>query len=175
VDEHLFLENILERIYGQIDKADVVVGEMTGRNPNVFYEIGYAHGLHKPVILVTSNASDIPFDLMHYPHVVYGGELRTLKAELEKRIKWCIEHPDLLKTRDAFRVSAGGVLDQMAERITNYLKANEFTKISFDRLATLMGFSEEQARALIQGRPEQFRYSLLKGNKPGIGLVETRC
>src|ERR1700735_3927748 len=64
VDEQLFLENILERIYGQIKTADVVVAEMTSRNPNVFYEVGYARGLGKPVILLTSNASDIPFDLM---------------------------------------------------------------------------------------------------------------
>jgi nucleoside 2-deoxyribosyltransferase len=83
VDEQLFLENILERIYGQIEKADVIVAEMTGRNPNVFYEVGYAHGLGKPVILLTSTSADIPFDLMHYPHVVYAGQIRLLKAELE--------------------------------------------------------------------------------------------
>jgi nucleoside 2-deoxyribosyltransferase len=51
VDEQLFMENILDRIYGQIAKCDVIVAEMTGRNPNVFYEVGYAHGLGKAVIL----------------------------------------------------------------------------------------------------------------------------
>lgn len=172
VDEQLFLENILERIYGQIAKADVIVAEMTGRTPNVFYEVGYAHGLGKPVILLTSKAADIPFDLMHYPHVVYGGQIRTLKAELEKKIAWCIEHPELLRSQTSFRSSAGSALDQMGDQIITYLTENRYTKMSFERITKLMGFPEEQVRDLIQKSPEKFRYSLLKGDKPGIGLLK---
>jgi hypothetical protein len=172
VDEQLFLENILERIYGEIEKADVIIAEMTSRNPNVFYEVGYAHGLGKPVILLTRSSQDIPFDLMHYPHVVYGGQIRTLKAELEKKVRWCIEHPERLKSQKSFRSSAGSALDQMGEQITSYLTANRYTRISFERLTTLMGFPEEQVRNLIQKWPSKFRFALIRGNKPGIGLVK---
>lgn len=171
VDEQLFLENILERIYDQIRNADVVVAEMTGRSQNVFYEVGYAHGVGTPVILVTSDASDIPFDLKHYPHVVYSGQLRTLRTELEKKISWCIKNRGSLKKRDSFRSLAGNGFDQMGEQIVNYFEANQYTKASFDRIEKLMGFPESQVRALIQQQPHRFRYSLLKGNKPGIGLV----
>ena len=45
VDEQIFAESILTRIYNQIAKADLIVADMTGRNPNVFYEVGYAHAL----------------------------------------------------------------------------------------------------------------------------------
>jgi nucleoside 2-deoxyribosyltransferase len=89
VDEQLFLENILKRIYHQIESADVIIAEMTSRNPNVFYEVGYSHGLDKPVILLTKSAVDIPFDLQHYPHIVYEGQIRTLKSEIEKKVRWC--------------------------------------------------------------------------------------
>lgn len=47
VDEQLFGESILDRIYNQISKADVIVADMTGRNPNGFYETGYAPALGK--------------------------------------------------------------------------------------------------------------------------------
>lgn len=93
VDEQIFVENILERVYNQIAKADVIIAEMTGRNANVFYETGYAHALNKRVILLTQNADDIPFDLKHYPHVVYGDKIALLKSELEKRVRWCVENP----------------------------------------------------------------------------------
>lgn len=93
VDEQIFVENILERIYNQIAKADIVVSEMTGRNPNVFYETGYARALNKRVILLTHNVDDIPFDLKHYPHIVHGGEIAQLKTQLEKRIRWFINNP----------------------------------------------------------------------------------
>src|ERR1700726_3375113 len=77
IDEQIFAESILSRIYNQISKADLIVADMTGRNPNVFYETGYAHALNKKVILLTQAADDIPFDLKHYPHIVYSGKISS--------------------------------------------------------------------------------------------------
>ena len=93
VDEQIFAGSILERIYNQIEKADVVVSDMTGRNPNVFYETGYAHARAKHVILLTQNVEDIPFDLKHHAHLIYGGSIVNLKSELVKRLGWAIDHP----------------------------------------------------------------------------------
>jgi hypothetical protein len=43
----------------------------SSRNPNVFYELGLAHALSKPVVLVSSNEEDVPFDLRHIRVIVY--------------------------------------------------------------------------------------------------------
>ena len=78
IDEQIFSEGILDRIFNQISKADVIVADMTGkRNPNVFDQVGYAHALGKIVILLTQNTDDIPFDLKHRQHTVYGGKIET--------------------------------------------------------------------------------------------------
>ncbi len=90
VDEQIFTEGILERIFNQISKADVIIADMTGRNPNVFYEVGYAHALGKIVLLLTQNTDDIPFDLKHRQHIVYGGKIETLRKELINRLIWAI-------------------------------------------------------------------------------------
>jgi hypothetical protein len=83
VDEQVFhSEKILERIYNQIEIADFIIADMTGRNPNVFYEVGYAHAKGKTCILLTSSADDIPFDLKHHRHIVYGNSITTLKSAL---------------------------------------------------------------------------------------------
>jgi len=66
---------------------------MTGRNPNVFYETGYAHALGKKVVLLTQKADDIPFDLKHYQHIIYAGRIADLIPELEKRVRWAIQQP----------------------------------------------------------------------------------
>lgn len=100
VDEQIFNERILDRIYNQMAKADLIIADMTGRNPNVFYEVGYAHALGKLTILLTQNADDIPFDLKHFPHIVYGKKISTLRDALEKRVKYFIENP-LGKASDA--------------------------------------------------------------------------
>jgi hypothetical protein len=93
IDEQIFAESILARLYNQIAKADLIVADMTGRNPNVFYEVGYAHALGKTVILLTKNADDIPFDLKHYPHIIYHGSIAGLKENLQKRIAHYLANP----------------------------------------------------------------------------------
>jgi len=94
VDEQIYKESILERIYNQISKADIIIADMTNRNPNVFYEVGYAHALGKTTILLTNNSEDIPFDLKHYSHIIYDNKIIKLKEELTTRIKWCVENGD---------------------------------------------------------------------------------
>jgi hypothetical protein len=58
----------------------------SGRNPNVFYEVGYAHAKNKLCVLLTKSAQDIPFDLKHHRHIVYTSVL-DLKAKLLQDLK----------------------------------------------------------------------------------------
>jgi hypothetical protein len=91
IDEQIFTEGILDRIFTQISKSDVVVADMTGRNPNVFYEVGYAHALGKITLLLTQAVEDIPFDLKHRQHIVYAGKIDALRKELAERLRWAIQ------------------------------------------------------------------------------------
>ena len=112
VDEQIFTEGILERIFNQISKADVIVADMTGRNPNVFYEVGYAHALGKIVLLLTQNADDIPFDLKHRPHTVYAGQIDILREELTQKLNWAISELKRKKSQissEQFIVSISGI------------------------------------------------------------------
>jgi nucleoside 2-deoxyribosyltransferase len=88
VDEQIFQEGILERIYRQIQAADIVIADMSGQNPNVFYEVGYAHALDKLCVLMTKNAADIPFDLKHHRHIVYGDSINGLRESLAEELSW---------------------------------------------------------------------------------------
>ncbi len=62
---------IIDQIWEGINGAKVLVAELTSRNPNVFYELGLAHALDKPVVLVSSNEGDVPFDLKHIRVIYY--------------------------------------------------------------------------------------------------------
>jgi hypothetical protein len=94
VDEQVYQGNILDRVYNQIAKADFIIADMTGKNANVFYEVGYAHAIGKSTILLTQHNDDIPFDLKHFPHVVYNN-ITALKAELKKWVEWNIQNPKI--------------------------------------------------------------------------------
>jgi hypothetical protein len=62
---------IMDQIWRGIRAAKVLVAELTSKNPNVFYELGLAHALEKPVVLVSSNQEDVPFDLRHIRVILY--------------------------------------------------------------------------------------------------------
>jgi hypothetical protein len=62
---------IVDQVWRGINAAKVLVAELTKRNPNVFYELGLAHALKKPVVLVSSNEDDVPFDLQHIRVIYY--------------------------------------------------------------------------------------------------------
>ncbi len=62
---------IMDQIWSGINDAKVLVAELTTRNPNVFYELGLAHALEKPVVLVCGNETDVPFDLKHIRVIYY--------------------------------------------------------------------------------------------------------
>jgi hypothetical protein len=62
---------IIDQIWRGINAAKVLVAELTTRNANVLYELGIAHALKKPVVLVSSNQSDVPFDLQHIRIIYY--------------------------------------------------------------------------------------------------------
>jgi nucleoside 2-deoxyribosyltransferase len=89
LDEQIFSESMLNQIYTQIYKSDFIIADMSGKNPNVFYEVGYAHGQNKNVILITNDGNDIPFDFKHYQHIIYNkNNLTELKQKLIERIQF---------------------------------------------------------------------------------------
>jgi hypothetical protein len=86
---------IIQDVVALIDRSRIVVCDCTGRNPNVFYEVGIAHTLGREVILITQNDSDIPFDLRHLRYVHYhnNGEGRAaLSASLHARMQTILGH-----------------------------------------------------------------------------------
>ncbi len=88
--------NIISDIVGHLASADIVIAEMTGRNPNVFYELGVRHALSNKTILLAQRAEDIPFDLTPYRTIIYRFTPRGVKQlaeRLEAFIKELLNNP----------------------------------------------------------------------------------
>ena len=89
-DEIYTGQNILGDIWTSIQSAEIVVADLTGKNPNVMYELGLCHALWKRVILLSQNRDDVPFDLRAWRVIWYdftfAGATR-LKEELQRAIQ----------------------------------------------------------------------------------------
>jgi hypothetical protein len=76
---------IINEIRTAIKECDVVIADTSGANPNVCYEVGYAHALDKPTVLICRRGEKLPFDLQGTNHLMYSNIIslrEPLKAKL---------------------------------------------------------------------------------------------
>ena len=90
-DEVFTPGSIMEQIRSAIQQARICIADLTGKNPNVLYELGIAQTLGKPTVLLTQDTADIPFDLKQYRMIVYDLTslelLKSAKIALGKAIQ----------------------------------------------------------------------------------------
>jgi nucleoside 2-deoxyribosyltransferase len=70
----------------RIKTADVVIAELSGANPNVFLEIGYAWGKGRPTILLAKSSEELRFDVRGQRVLKYENLVELRKA-LRKELK----------------------------------------------------------------------------------------
>lgn len=62
---------IIQDIWFLIQDATIILADLSERNPNVLYELGLAHAIQKPVILLSNNIEEVPFDLRSLRILIY--------------------------------------------------------------------------------------------------------
>ena len=82
-DELFTTGSVVEQIWEQIEKAKLLLADLSGKNPNVFYELGLAHAAKKPVVFTAAHLDDVPFDLRHLRVIIYD----TREPEWASRLK----------------------------------------------------------------------------------------
>ena len=83
---------IIDDIWELISTSKVIVADCTGRNPNVFYEMGIAHAIGKPLIMLTQNSKDIPFDVQHRSYIKYstGDNIDDTIRDFHKKLEFSL-------------------------------------------------------------------------------------
>lgn len=98
-DEIYSRPQIMADIWKSIRTARLVIAELTGKNPNVFYEVGLAHAIGKPLILLTRNEDDVPFDLkaLRYRYYDVNDPLwgDNLRKAIQSMVRSVLEQSDL--------------------------------------------------------------------------------
>ena len=74
-DEAANQQLIMRDVIANIEKAHLIVADLTEGNPNVLYELGVAHALNRPVVLLTQDIENLPFDLASYRVIPYATQL----------------------------------------------------------------------------------------------------
>lgn len=109
-DEIYAHQSIVQDLWRSIRRCRLVVAELSGRNPNVMYEIGLAHAIGKPIVLLTRSEEDVPFDLRALRFIFYdtsdpfwGPELQT---KITHVLKLVLDEPTLASHLHGIEVEA---------------------------------------------------------------------
>lgn len=83
VDMATFTGDILQRVKSRIESAALVIADLSGANPNVYLEVGYAWGRARPTLLVAEEGSDLKFDVRGHRCLIYKN-ITDLSKKLRK-------------------------------------------------------------------------------------------
>lgn len=92
-------ENIIKGILDALNKANVVIADLTDNNPNVFYELGVRHTLTNRTILISQGEEHIPFDLRPYPVAFYDDspkKIALFKNQIKNKLHDIETNPERL-------------------------------------------------------------------------------
>ncbi len=96
-DKELRPEEIITHIIENLVTSELVIADLSGRNPNVFYELGVRHAVNNNTILIAEDLDDIPFDLRGLRTIVYRYEpehMLKLKTSLDQAIREILKEPE---------------------------------------------------------------------------------
>jgi len=86
LDKEVFTKSIVEKMFDEIRKCKLVIFVSTGKNPNAFYECGFAIALNKEVVTITDFYKNLPFDIRDRNAIEYKDDLSKLEQLLRERL-----------------------------------------------------------------------------------------
>ena len=107
---------IMQDVANMIRRATLVIADLTGKNPNVFYELGLAHAFKKPVVLLTQSDEDVPSDLKPQRYYVYNIETSDGIRQFENTLDRIL----------SYNLASGAIIEESTESVLiEYGKGNE--------------------------------------------------
>ena len=117
---------IIETIYNEIEKAELIICNISKSNPNTMYELGYVHALKKPVIVIASDYDRNPFDISSTKVFFYSidtiAQLNDDISKLSLMIREALENPNIYGARPKTDTTINSIFISYSHCDLNYLK-----------------------------------------------------
>lgn len=156
-EEKNVIRRIKPGIFSKIKNSDLIVAEISSGSPNVLYEVGWAHAMGKPTMLIAEKDAPIPFDINDYMVVKYDPTMAppVLRKHLESEF---VKHLNAAKQGVNLRQPLVEMLGSMEDVISH---ADLFTH--------LLGWTVERfAQESKQWTGDQIRVNSAEAIEKGI-------
>jgi hypothetical protein len=137
-------EAVRTRLIDGLKSAELVIADVTGRNPNVMYGVGVADAIEKKVLLLVQHLEDLPFEKQAREVIAYAGDRQFLKTELAGYFRGETKsaEPSANSARERFQEIFGEILTRHG-----YVHRGE---IEMENPATFVLLNQEMELALVQ-------------------------
>jgi hypothetical protein len=136
-DASVLTRPLMDKVREQILRADLVIADVTGGNPNVFYEIGLAHAARKPVLFLTQDPPEAaPVDIRQFEFIGY---------DLSKHAEF------LSRLENAITGAFGQQYETLLDRARQFLRR----------------FNQDTGLACPEAAPEEFQARVMRGEQTG--------
>ena len=164
---------IVNDIWAYTRRARLVLADLTGKNPNVFYELGLAHALAKPAILIAESMDDIPFDLRALRIITYDKNAPKWGEVLRQKVQSAIE--EVLKSPAEAVLPAFLDVKNDGKRMSVTSHELEFIKLKqeIDLLRREVRSSTDRRRSSPEAlRPEDYVRKMIAIGSPGGDMLD---
>ena len=127
VDQVDAVDNINETIINYLKTAPMVVADMTGHNPNAFYELGFRQALELPLVPIIQAGNRLPFDVISQRTVFYNlsvGKIEQSKRELKAKMK-SFENFEMPENRAERNLTLDDLNDNLTKKLNKILNLLE--------------------------------------------------
>jgi hypothetical protein len=177
---------LVERLWQGIQEAEVVIADLTGRSPNVLYEVGLAHVIGKRILILTMYPDDVPVDLGQFVQIQYkeGRGLLQLTRDLQKNLDAARKEPPAEAMLMPLR---GAGIEEIPARVLSVMETVAMVEardgrkgflnledVSWSRryrdLTRVVQVGKELKGAFVVDANGQQKYSLTFGDNPWLKL-----
>lgn len=127
VDQVDAVDNINETIINYLKTAPMVVADMTGHNPNAFYELGFRQAKELPLVPIIQAGNGLPFDVISQRTVFYNlsvGKIEQSKKDLKAKMK-SFENFEMPESRAERNLTLDDLNDNLTKKLNKILNLLE--------------------------------------------------
>jgi hypothetical protein len=155
--------HIHTQMFDRIIDSRALVIDLSGLNPNVFYEMGVAHALHRRSIMVVNQAhlQNVPFDIAPYRVLVYPDPAKAKPKELAAAIDKLAE-----EIRDVLAHPEIGIPNPVMDFLLSR------SPVGAAQTLYLPALKEEHEREIIHGAAHHLTYFGLTGLEFALKMID---
>jgi nucleoside 2-deoxyribosyltransferase len=170
-------QGMIDQVVDGIRSSKIVIADLTDERPNVFYEMGLAHAMSEPVIILTQREESVPSDLKHYRWIPYKTVSATWANRLRNQLTKALE--DVLGVLESSREGPSSLrpasmdaiqLAAIGQRLANL---SAFQRVLFDYIRKhIDGLGQEAIAAGVSRGGSELFYRLEQLRLFGLIIAE---